>query len=129
MRSRSRESGGLPDADVLGGNAVLTVTAHFLDGARIDGELDAPELPSDDFSIVINQTNIQSVRVAVGALKCVVVREEHPKISKRDPRERSKAQKVVLGLVDGSFMHTYRDDFFADVGQMLHVRLWNPELS
>lgn len=108
---------------------MLTVTAYFLDGARIDGELDAADLPSDDFSIFVNQTNIQSVRVAVGALKYVVVREEHPTISEQDPRQGSKAQKLVLRLVDGSFMHTHRDDFFADVGQMLHVRLWNPGLS
>jgi pilus assembly protein CpaF len=105
------------------------VTAYFLDGQRIDGELDSSELPSDDFTLAVDETNIKSLRVTLDAVKYIVVREERPKTSKQDPRERSKAPKLVLRLVDGTFMHTYRDRFFADAGKTLHVRLWNPGLS
>ena len=108
---------------------MLSVVAHFLDGERIEGELDTPGLPLDDFTIVVDQANLRSVRVAVAALKYVVAHEEHPAISEHDPREGTAAQKIVLRLIDGSLIHTYRDEFFADAGRMLHVRLWNPGLS
>jgi len=107
----------------------LSVTAYFLDGTRIDGELDSPGLPSGDFSLLVDQTNIKAVEVAADALKYVVLRDANPELLKRDPRDGKHAQKIVVRLVDGSFIHTYRDDFYRDAGRMLHVRIWNPSLS
>ena len=108
---------------------MLTVTAHFLDGGRIEGGLDAEELPSGDFSLFVRQPKLKLVRVPVEGLKYLVVWEEHPTISLHDPRQGTNLQKLVLQFVDGTFMHTYHDEYFADAGRMLHVRLWNPSLS
>src|SRR6266566_5679347 len=105
----------------------MRVTVHFVDGEELEGDSDAVSLDRIGFPLRLGAgKNASNVYVSLVAIKYVamaaVAGDRH---EEGDPRVGHKLDKVVLHLLDGETLHTYKDEYFKQQAEGYNLRLWD----
>ena len=109
----------------------MKAAVYFLDGEVMKAEVDSVQLKSAGLRVrPLDHANNDLTLVSLGAIKYIVVEVGEPEGPfEADPRDVGGARRLVLRYNDANknVMYTYLDRDFAQDGEGVRCKVWNPQ--